>query len=237
VSASSSFNGFATIIKAQEVGVLFDFDGTLVDSMVDHFSAWRLALLHYGVNCDSKDYYPLEGMRVLEVAEILTRGRALGPLALREIVALKESIYRQNASFRLYPGVDEITRKLRASNVPMAIVTAGGRERVMSTTPESFLSRFTSIITGESTTRGKPYPDPFLTGAAELGIPINQCIAVENAPLGVASAKGAGAYTIAVCSTVTRDRLRRADSVLDSINQLLDADVFKILLSGRPSSA
>ena len=108
----------------------------------------------------------------------------------------------------------------------MAIVTAGHLDQLKSTVPEKFLNQFNALITGDQVLRGKPDPDPYLRGANALGLQPAECIAVENAPVGVQSAKRANNYCIAICSTVGRDVLIEADEILERFEKKISKTLF-----------
>ena len=86
-------------------------------------------------------------------------------------------------------------------------------------------------MTGDQFSRGKPDPEPYLKGALALGLPPTECIAVENAPMGIQSAKRANSYCIAICSTVDRDVLNEADEVIDQFEDLRDSAIFGQILA------
>ncbi|GAI93777.1 unnamed protein product, partial [marine sediment metagenome] len=109
------------------------------------------------------------------------------------------------------------------------IVTAGLSERVHNSVPLKFLSKFDVVITGDKTIRGKPFSDPYLKGAEELGLKPEECIVVENAPLGIQAAKSAGAYCIAICSTLDRSYLEEADEIVEKFEDLNTLDFIKQL--------
>ncbi len=204
-------------------GILFDYDGTLADTMEGHYLAWKAAVGEYGVSIDAQDYYPLEGTGMHEVAREFTKGLALTEVAIDEIIRKKKKYFveRQAQSpTAFYPGVESLVAELKARNVPMAIVTAGHLDQLQQSVPGSFLQQFDAIVTGDMLTHGKPHPEPYLRGAENLGLSPAECVAVENAPLGVQSAKQAHIYCIAICSTVQEDFLQQADEVLDSFHQL-----------------
>ena len=96
----------------------------------------------------------------------------------------------------------------------MAIVTAG------------HLDRFDVLLTGDQYKRGKADPEPYLKRANALGLWPEECIAVENAPLGALSAKRANTYCIGICSTVVRDIPAEADEVLDRFEDLKSSTKF-----------
>jgi beta-phosphoglucomutase-like phosphatase (HAD superfamily) len=82
---------------------------------------------------------------------------------------------------------------------------------------EQFLSNFEVVITGDAVENAKPHPECYLSAAGILSVPPRQCLAVENSPLGIESAKRARMHCIAVCSTLERKHLGNADFVVDDI--------------------
>ena len=210
--------------------VLFDLDGTLAMTMEDHFKAWKAALLEYGVEIKFEDYYLLEGLRLYEIANRLAEKFHLKDTNAKDIVERKEKYYLDNHQFILYPGVEELITLLNSRNVPIAMVTAGLESRLKSSVPSEFLEKFDSIIAGDGTAEGKPSPVPYLRAAEKLGIEPEHCIAVENAPLGIESAKNAEAYCVAICSTLNKSYLEKADEVLDSFECLKDSKAIRQLL-------
>ena len=119
----------------------------------------------------------------------------------------------------------------------MAIVTAGDLDQLSSSVPERFLEQFDGLITGDLVVRSKPDPEPYLRGAASLGLFPEQCIAVENAPLGVQSARRANIYCIALCSTVNRKDLAEADEIVDQFENLRDSARIREFLVTRKAHA
>ena len=85
------------------------------------------------------------------------------------------------------------------------------------TVPDGFLEKFDALVTGEDTRHGKPSPEPYLKAVEKLNLRPEDCLAVENAPLGIESAKKAGLYCAAVCSTLDRSYLTAADEIFASL--------------------
>lgn len=187
--------------------------------MEDHFAAWRAALEPHSLALKPEDYFPLEGTPLRDLA-----ARYLGPTADRHavdaLISRKEAYYLTHHSLKLYPGVEALLVALRKRGVALGIVTAGLRDRIERSVPARFLARFDTVVTGDHPPRGKPFPDPYLAGAKALNVAANECLAVENAPLGVESAKSAGMYCVAVCSTVAAGHLSRADETVPSFSDL-----------------
>jgi beta-phosphoglucomutase len=200
--------------------VLFDFDGTLAKTMEDHFESWKRAMADYGVMIKPNDYYVLEGLRVFELPERFFKMYQTKPRDEGKILQNKEKYYLERHNFELYPGAKELIERLFQKKVPMGVVTAGLSERLAKSTPNGFLGKFNVVVTGRDTKKGKPSPDPYLKGAEQLGVKPEECIVIENAPLGIEAAKKAGTYCIAICSTLGRDYLKQADEIIDSFSDL-----------------
>jgi beta-phosphoglucomutase len=214
--------------------LLFDFDGVLAQTMADNFKAWQHTLHARGADIGEREYFLMEGMKLSEVARVLCERHGVIGADHAAIVKEKEEFYLANHSFKLYPGVEEFTTLLAEKGVPMAIVSAGLYDRLARSMPESLLRRFGAVVTGDKTERGKPFPDPYLKGAEELGVPIEDCIVVENAPLGVQSAKSAGAFCVAICSTLGEDELREADEIIPDFRALHVSPHINTLLQAYP---
>lgn len=210
--------------------VLFDFDGTLADTMGGHFNAWCSVLEPYGVKVQAADFYALEGTLLHEIARSLTLELALTNDEIAKIVRQKKECYVAAQSAKFYPGVEEIIGDLKKNRIPMAIVTAGHLDQLLHSVPERFLKNFDVLITGDRVLNGKPHPEPYLTGASALGLAASDCIAVENAPLGVQSAMSAGSFCVAVASTVHRDKLSSANEVIDCFELLRNSQAMRELL-------
>lgn len=218
-------------------GVLFDFDGTLADTMQEHYWAWKAALGEYGISIEASDYYPLEGTGLHEVARIFTKGLRWTEAAIDKLVLKKKRYFVNRQSITFYPGVESLVSELSNRKVPMAIITAGHLDQLNLSVPVNFLNHFEALITGDMISRDKPDPEPYLRGAESLGLKPQDCIAIENAPLGVQSARRAKIYCIAICSTVNRDELVEADEILERFDDLRSSVKIKQILEARKSHA
>jgi beta-phosphoglucomutase len=86
--------------------------------------------------------------------------------------------------------------------------------------PLRIYNLFDYAVTGDHVKRGKPHPDPYLKAAKGLGLRPRECIVVENAPLGIESAKRAGMFCVALTTSLPREYLKRADVVVDSLEDI-----------------
>ena len=208
--------------------VLFDLDGVITDTMGLHYEAYRRAFANYGIEVSKLKIYTLEGMPSMDVGkEIVEEKHAdLTTDQVRALVEEKRQLYRKLAEEKVsaFPGVPETLRLLRRHGIKLALVTGSNLISVTMTLRKVGLENaFDVIVTGDSTPRGKPYPDPYAKGMEMLGVPGENCVVVENAPLGIKAAKAAGAgYVIAVTTTLPPEYLKEADDVMPSFADIED---------------
>ncbi|WP_424357457.1 HAD family hydrolase [Methanocella sp. MCL-LM] len=208
--------------------VLFDLDGVITDTMSLHYEAYRRAFEKYGIAVSKLDIYVLEGMPSMDVGREIVRvkGAGLDEEVIRKLVEEKREIYRALAVEQAasYPAVPETLQMLREQGIKLALITGSNLVSVRKTLGKVGLANsFDTIVTGDDTPRGKPFPDPYRKGMEKLGIPGENCVVVENAPLGIKSAKAAGAgYVIAVTTTLPPEYLREADDIMQSFAEIED---------------
>lgn len=213
--------------------ILFDFDGVLVDSMEENYLAWQIAFKKYGVKINRDDYFPFEGLQLLEVAEQISANYGLNGINYKEIIDEKERIFPLYYKFKLFDGVEELVDNLKERKRLLAIVSAGHKKRLFDTTPHNFLRKFDYIVTGDEIKNGKPSPEPYITAMDGLKVSCKQCIVLENAPLGIRSAKNAGIYCIGICSTLDKKLLNEADEIVEKFNNLKGTKVLSQILNER----
>lgn len=199
--------------------ILFDFDGTLADTMNDNFLAWKKVFSDFGIEIKKEDYFILEGMKVLEIAEQLSK-KYNQKINCENAVMSKNEYYLNNNSFSLYSEILEIINLLVKNGKKLAIVSASPREKLEKTLPKKFLEKFDVVICSEDYFNGKPHPEPYLNAMKKLNLNPEECIVIENAPLGIKSAKASGAYCIALTTTLDKEHLKEADIILTNHKEL-----------------
>ena len=199
--------------------ILFDFDGVLADTMEDNLLAWKKAFRDYGLEIKREDYFSLEGMKLIKIAEIISEKYNI-KVNLEEIVELKNKYYLQEHKFLFYPGVVDLVDWLKEKGPKLAVVSASPREKLEKTVSNKFLGKFDVIISGDESEKGKPDPEPYLNASGELRVNPEECLVIENAPLGIKSAKAAGMHCIAICSTLEKRYLMEADEIIEKIEDL-----------------
>ncbi len=201
--------------------VLFDFDGVLADSHGDNVAAWRKAFAAMNIPFDEHKYLLLEGNRSPEIIRSLLESIGANLDCVEKLIAMKHEFHAADAKFKLYPKVQEVVQQLKSRGLQIAVVSGGSRRRLFNKESETFLRTFDVVIAGEDCKLGKPHPDPYLKAAEQLGLKPDQCLVIENAPLGIRSAKSAKMACVAIASTLAAEDLNEADFVLASIDQLL----------------
>jgi beta-phosphoglucomutase len=206
--------------------VLFDLDGVITDTMGMHYEAYRQAFEKYRIHVTPQMIYKTEGMPSLEVGRTIVKekGAGLTDEQVKKLIEEKRLIYRSLAvrEAKTFPGVPETLRMLRENGVKLALITGSNFESATAVLKKVGLEgAFDVIVTGDDTPRGKPYPDPYRKGMEKLGVPPANSVVVENAPLGIESAKAAGAgNVIGVTTTLPAEYLKDADDIMPSFADL-----------------
>ncbi|MGI4853405.1 MAG: HAD family hydrolase [Janthinobacterium lividum] len=181
---------------------LFDLDGTVADTMPQHFVAWTAALAARGAAMSEELFYQLGGVPPLRVAELLNErfGYMLDPVSL---VADKEARFLSGVA-DIKPIASVLAHIVEAhGRIPLAIVSGSPRDNVERTLAAMGLTdRFAITVCAEDYTQGKPHPEPFLKAAMMLGVAPVDCLVFEDADAGIASAEAAGMQWVRVPQTV-----------------------------------
>lgn len=200
--------------------VLFDFDGVLGDTMEDNYRAWSYAVSETGIAFDRTQYFLLEGHTSIEIGEIIARQHELDPKLAAEFTRRKEEFYTKHAHLTFFSGVAETIAWCRRQGLKLACVTGGRAERIINDITKPFFADFNAVVTAGDYQKGKPDPEPYQKAAGMIGVPPSECVVVENAPLGIRSAKAAGMRCIAVATTLGVAHLKEADLVVERIEEL-----------------
>ena len=195
--------------------ILFDMDGVLVDSMSYHAAAWDMTLKTVGISIDKKIIYEIDGANYRQVIDIISRqfGRILTEQEIQEIGRKKLAIFEQIERVKPFDGIQELLETLKPK-YKLAVVSGSNRRTVHITINTFFPDTFQVIIHGEDTKISKPSPVPYLKAIERLGIAKDQCLVIENAPLGIRSAKSAGLRCLAVTTYLDKECLKEADIIV-----------------------
>ncbi len=200
--------------------VLFDYDGVVANTMEDNYAAWLSAFSKYNIQLDRLRYFLMEGMTPLAVARSVLEENRLTPEFAADIARKKELYYILHHTSALQDGIESLISKLKSRGYLVGLVSGASRERLHNSGIARLLKQFDVVITSDLVARGKPDPEPYYLAAERLKIMPANCLVIENAPLGIASAKAALMDCIAVCTTLGREYLSGADLIVDRISDL-----------------
>lgn len=187
-----------------EKAYFFDMDGTLFDSMPNHALAWERAMEAHGLSFPVADVYRNEGRTGQDVVEqtiFATFHRHATQEEMTSIYEDKARLFQQLGGAEPMPGVIPLLQYLHSQpHTQIWIVTGSGQKSLFNTLNTYFPSIFTPerMITAYEVTHGKPHPEPYLKAWKKSGLKKEQCFVIENAPLGIRSAKAAGLTCYAV---------------------------------------
>lgn len=209
--------------------VFFDQDGVLYNSMPYHAESWAWAMTKHGLPYTAMECYRNEGRTSTGVIQEHHR-QIYGTDASPELI---EAIYKDKTEHftemtggfpGIIPDVDKVLQYLRSQGVQCWVVTGSGQRDLINALNKTFDNVFTGIISSFDVKKGKPDPEPYLKAWERSGFKKEECLVVENAPLGVRAAKAAGLFTCAVNTGILPDselEAEHADKVFPNMAALL----------------
>ena len=179
--------------------ILFDLDGTLMDSNYEHVAAWRLALRRGNIEAPNAFFHRCIGMR----GDLLVRAvyKEIGKRPGNETVAKLEKPHkayfeRTLQSVKPLPGAAALLKTLTRRKVPWAIATGGDRSTVSKMTRPLGMARTATVITADDVEQAKPEPDIFLVAAEQIGVALSDCIVVGDSVWDLLAARRAKALGV-----------------------------------------
>ena len=205
----------------------FDMDGVLFDSMPNHAIAWEEVMKAHGLSFTARDCYINEGRTgesVIREAMWKARNRDATPDEITQIYSEKSAYFHRLGEAKAIPDVAEVLKHVQSCGHQIWVVTGSGQRTLIDSLHSMFPNIFDNqrMITAFDVTHGKPDPEPYLKAWERSGLSKEQCVVIENAPLGIRSGKAAGLTVYAVNTGIlTREDLSQADCVFDSMKELL----------------
>lgn len=217
--------------------LLFDFDGVIVHSEPLHYLAIRDTFAAHGMHFSEETYF----QRYVAYADRdlfpIIAGDLQRPLQPDQLHAMLEEKWQRFADLVRTQGVETFTatldliRHAHARNITIALVTAAMRRDVdLILESLDILPCFTTIVSAQDVPQSKPDPAPYALACSRLSTPPAHCVALEDTPGGIASARAAGCHVIGVCHTLPAHRLHQASRVVAS-SQELTVDAMLALLT------
>lgn len=203
-------------------GLLFDWDGVVIDSSSQHERSWELLAAERKLSLPEGHFKAGFGKKNEFIIPML--GWASDPAAIKELAWRKEEIYRELVSqegVMILPGARELLSALKEKGIPRAVGSSTPRENLDSLFAATGLDAFfDAVVCGSDVEHGKPDPEVFLKGAALLGLPPERCLVVEDAFAGIEAARRGGMKVIGVATTNPIEALQECDLAVMSLAEV-----------------
>lgn len=181
--------------------VLFDLDGTLVDTEPLYYEATRRLLARHGApDLDWAQFAGFIGVGTRETLEILAARSSLAT-PVDALLAEQDTLYLDllRSSVEVFPQMRKFVERVHAAGVPMAVASGSTVEAIGAALEHGGLGEFFTVtVSAEEVAAGKPQPDVFLEAARRLGVAARECAVIEDSAPGVAAAHAAGMRCLAV---------------------------------------
>ncbi|MBB6480984.1 beta-phosphoglucomutase [Spirochaeta isovalerica] len=183
------------------LGIIFDLDGVITDTAEFHYKAWQWLADREGLSFDRTVNEQLRGVSRRKSLEIILKGSNMEEERILRCMddknayyqTLLEGISRQD----ILPGVEDLLKGIRRRGWKISLASASRNARFILEKLE-LISFFDGLSDGYSVVRPKPAPDVFIHAAGQLGLPVTQCIVVEDAEAGVKAALEGGMKTVGI---------------------------------------
>lgn len=207
--------------------ILFDSDGTLIDSTAAILRCWQQWGAEFEVSEEAFAEVSVFGRPVEQIVSELLSASLIDRAARRY-----EQIELNASDSKAFPGVPELLHQLPIER--WAVVTSACRQ-VANARLRSAGLHPGLVVTADDVSRAKPCPEPYLLAAQKLGATPEQCLVVEDAPAGLQAARAAGMRALAVATTHHPDRLSGAEATVASLADVeittTEEDIFTVRLS------
>jgi len=193
--------------------ILFDMDGVLTDSVQSVERVWRRWAVEHQLDPGAV-VEQAHGRRSIETL------RAVAPHMdiERENLRVEQMEIDDKEGVSALPGAAQLLRSLPPAR--FAIVTSATRPLAVARLGYASIPVPIHMVAAEDVSRGKPFPEPFLQGAALLGFAPADCLVFEDTPAGISAAHAAGIRVIAVGTTYSEEDLREADAIVRSLEDV-----------------
>lgn len=198
-------------------GVIFDCDGTIADTERLTAIAFEQVLARYGYAFTSVDFRAIVGRSFEQNWSYFAQRAPVGELAPFKAEWYEVSFGLLDTDLRLFPDAVTSLREIHDHGLPIAVASSSPRAHVLQVLDHEGLNPLVDAIVGsEDVTEHKPDPAPYLEASRRLAVDARACVAVEDTPVGITAARGAGMYTVAVRRDgFSRDALSHADLVVE----------------------
>lgn len=171
------------ISKLSDPAILFDLDGTLVDTAYRHVTAWATVLRDAGLLVPEWKIHRRIGMSGRSLIRQLVRehGSHSFKIDVEQLEKKHDTVFNKSrSSIQPLPGAEKLLRHLGQLGVKWAIATTGGKEQTKKLLQTLRIPAGTVVVTGDDVAKAKPSPDVFVNAAKRLGVPVEHCVVVGD---------------------------------------------------------
>lgn len=216
-------------VLALKKAVFFDMDGVLYDSMGHHAEAWSNAFSHFGIDFSKEMVYQNEGRTSQSTINLVyqkNEKRDATDVEINQIYSKKTELIEFFPDAIPFKGAIKLMESLKKQSIDIWVVTGSSQDKFLDALLQDF-GEFISpnqVVSGKDVKHGKPHPEPYQIALKKSGWKPAEVVVIENAPLGVQSAKAAGIFTIAINTGILADRVlwdSGADLVIKNYNEFI----------------
>ena len=217
--------------------IIFDFDGLILDTEFAEYESWREIYRSFDLELPVREWAAVmgTGTSTRRSTPYDDLDRQLGRLIDRDAIRSRrrEHFAKLMEAEALLPGVMELIDEARRTGVRLAVASSSPRSWVMGYLERLDISQvFECIKCGDDVAMAKPEPDLYFAVLAKLGLTAPEAVALEDSPNGVAAAKAAGLFCVAVPNRMTRlTSLAHADRIVDSLGDVTLASLSEMVFA------
>ncbi|NPV85191.1 MAG: HAD-IA family hydrolase [Anaerolineae bacterium] len=205
-------------------GIIFDFDGLILDTETPDYIAWETVFRHYGAYLAFDEWAVGVGKK-LEDFDILAllEAKVQKPLDRTQVMKMHHEIASQMIDKQpLQPGILDFICDARSKGIKLAVASSSDKKWVHGNLAKHNLTGyFDRIFTADDVSQAKPAPELYIKTLSALCLLPHEAIAIEDSPNGIRAAKAATLYCVAIPNHVTRKMdLKQADLILDTLENI-----------------
>ncbi|MFZ4774851.1 MAG: HAD family hydrolase [Terrimicrobiaceae bacterium] len=204
-------------------GVIFDWDGVVIDSSAQHEKSWELLAAEIQKPLPAGHFKEGFGKKNQEIIPSLLRWSS-DPGEIQMLGDRKEELYRElvrEQGVTVLPGARELLSALQKALIPRSVGSSTPRSNLDAIFAATGLDQFfDAVVCGDDVKQGKPAPDVFLLAAEKLGLPPSDCLVIEDAHVGIEAARRAGMKVLAVATTHPLNELGQATAAVQSLSEV-----------------
>ncbi len=202
-------------------GVIFDWDGVVIDSSAQHERSWELLAAEIHKPLPEGHFKAGFGKKNQEIIPDLLCWSS-DPEEIQRLGDRKEELYQElvrEQGVTILPGARELLSALKKAAIPRSVGSSTPRSNLDAIFAATGLDQFfNAVVCGDDVKQGKPAPDVFLLAAEKLGFAPSDCLVIEDAHVGIEAARRAGIKVLAVATTHPLSELSQADAAVQSLS-------------------